>query len=219
MISFQQVTKKFAEKGSRNLTVLDNIDVTFPNGVNVGILGGSRSGKTTLINLASGSDIPVSGKVVRGGRISWPFGIRANVSSKLTGRQNLRFLTDIYGRDYKEALEFTKEFSELGRVLDQPLKRFGNEQRSRFVATVFFAMDFEHFLVDETFEGGDRHFKKKCGDFAESRLGKATMLILEEQPNLIERFCQVGGILHKGKLTFCDSVQDAIKSYKKLQDA
>jgi ABC-type polysaccharide/polyol phosphate transport system ATPase subunit len=45
------------------------------------------------------------------------------------------------------------------------------------------------------------------------------MLILEEQPNLIERFCQVGGILHKGKLTFCDSVQDAIKSYKKLQDA
>jgi putative ABC transport system ATP-binding protein len=54
-------------KRAQELTVLDGIDVSIPEGEFVALMGPSGSGKTTLLNLIAGIDRPTSGKVVVAG--------------------------------------------------------------------------------------------------------------------------------------------------------
>ena len=56
------LTKIFSD-GNKNITVLNNINLTVEKGEQVAILGTSGSGKSTLLHLLAGLDTPSSGKV------------------------------------------------------------------------------------------------------------------------------------------------------------
>jgi len=59
---------KILPSGSRQLTILDGIDLTIDAGELVAILGPSGSGKSTLLGLLAGLDRPTSGSVLIDGR-------------------------------------------------------------------------------------------------------------------------------------------------------
>jgi putative ABC transport system ATP-binding protein len=59
--------RKVYHRDSQELTVLDGIDLTVPQGEFVALMGPSGSGKTTLLNLIAGIDRPTSGRVVVAG--------------------------------------------------------------------------------------------------------------------------------------------------------
>jgi putative ABC transport system ATP-binding protein len=60
-IELAHVTKQFA--GRRQVTALDDINLTIPRGEMVSIIGPSGSGKSTLLNLVGGLDRPTGGQV------------------------------------------------------------------------------------------------------------------------------------------------------------
>jgi putative ABC transport system ATP-binding protein len=66
MVEVQKVVKVY-KRDAQELTVLDGIDVSIPEGEFVALMGPSGSGKTTLLNLIAGIDRPTSGKVVVAG--------------------------------------------------------------------------------------------------------------------------------------------------------
>jgi putative ABC transport system ATP-binding protein len=66
MVDVQKVVKVY-KRDTQELTVLDGIDVSIPEGQFVALMGPSGSGKTTLLNLIAGIDRPTSGKVVVAG--------------------------------------------------------------------------------------------------------------------------------------------------------
>ena len=66
MVDVQKVVKVY-KRDTQELTVLDGIDVSIPEGEFVALMGPSGSGKTTLLNLIAGIDRPTSGKVVVAG--------------------------------------------------------------------------------------------------------------------------------------------------------
>ncbi|NCN04961.1 MAG: ABC transporter ATP-binding protein [Spirochaetales bacterium] len=66
LIVFQQVIKTYTN-GPEPLTVLDQIDLSIPEGHVVVITGESGSGKSTLLHLLGGMDKPTSGSIVVGG--------------------------------------------------------------------------------------------------------------------------------------------------------
>ena len=66
MVDVQKVGKIY-KRDTQELTVLDGIDVSIPEGEFVALMGPSGSGKTTLLNLIAGIDRPTSGKVVVAG--------------------------------------------------------------------------------------------------------------------------------------------------------
>jgi putative ABC transport system ATP-binding protein len=66
MVDVQKVVKIY-KRDTQELTVLDGIDVSIPEGEFVALMGPSGSGKTTLLNLIAGIDRPTSGKVVVAG--------------------------------------------------------------------------------------------------------------------------------------------------------
>jgi lipoprotein-releasing system ATP-binding protein len=62
LLSLEHVSKSFAE-GRGQLTVLEDLSLEIHAGDFVGIWGARRSGKTTLLRIAAGRDLPDSGVV------------------------------------------------------------------------------------------------------------------------------------------------------------
>jgi putative ABC transport system ATP-binding protein len=61
-IELRQLTRRLPS-GDRELTILDNIDLTIEPGEFVAVLGPSGSGKSTLLALMAGLDRPTSGEI------------------------------------------------------------------------------------------------------------------------------------------------------------
>src|SRR4051794_40269682 len=118
MIAFDRAGKAYRNRKGAINWVMRNVEATFADGENTGILASQGQGKSTFISLAAG-DVAVSeGRIFKQGRVSWPYGSKVNLSNKLTGRQNLRFLTDVYGRNFGQVCEFVAEFCDLEWQLD-----------------------------------------------------------------------------------------------------
>ena len=217
MITFEGAGKAFRgrKKGEINW-ILRNLNVTFPDKVNAGILAPRGQGKTTFINLACGNDWPSEGRIFRRGKVSFPWNSRANISNKLSGRQNLRFLTDVYGRDFNDVYDFVRDFSELGRYLDMPLKNYNTEMRSRLSVSAMFGLGFDYILVDDLMEGGDNSFRKRCVGYLHENKDSLTLLIATGNTQIVQKYCEVAGVLNEGVLTFYDSVEDAIRAFNKV---
>lgn len=58
----ENLVKKYIS-AEKELTVLDDVSLTVPQGATVAIIGPSGSGKTTLLGLCAGLDVPTSGTV------------------------------------------------------------------------------------------------------------------------------------------------------------
>jgi capsular polysaccharide transport system ATP-binding protein len=217
MIRFENVGKAYRNRKGVIKWIFRNIDASFPSGANVGILGLPESGKTTLINLVAGNDIPSEGTVHRGGEVSWPYGFRGTLANKLTCRQNLRFMTDVYGRNFKEALDFVTDFTEIGRYIDQPLRNCTPEMRNRLMVGTLFAMEFRTILVDGDFDSGDAYFRRKCAAYIEANSDRLSLFIATGNPATVSRYCNVAGSLDNGQLTMYGSVDDAVGVFTEMK--
>ncbi len=214
MITFNNVGRAYRNKNGEIQWVVRNFSARLPTGLSVGILARPDSGKTTLINLVAGNELPSEGSIKRGGLISWPFGFKALLNNRLNGRQNLRFLTDSYGCDFKKAYDFVADFSNINKYMDTPLSRYTPDMRHRFATGLFFAMNFDRYLVDDNFLAGSIEFRQKCIDYIDSQRDKISFFIATQNPQLVLKYCQVGGVLDKGQVTLYDSVPEAIKAFR-----
>ena len=133
MIRFVNVGKAFRQRRNKDQLVwpIRNFNATIERGESTAILALEGTGKTTLIGLVSGSENPTEGEIVRTGHISWPASFRGMINPRMTARQNLRFLCDTYGHDFRAAHDFVQEFAELGRYMDLLVKQCNNDQRHR----------------------------------------------------------------------------------------
>jgi capsular polysaccharide transport system ATP-binding protein len=216
MIVFDKAGKAFRNRKGVIGWVFRDFSNVFDDHVNMAVLAPRGQGKSTLIELAAGNIAPSEGNIYRQGGISWPYNSKSIISSRLTGRQNLRFLCDVYGRNFTKAYDFVAEFSDLGRYLDMSLRTYNGEMRSRLSISALFAMNFSHILVDDSMDGGDNTFRKKCNEFLEGSKDELTLLIATSNPQVASKYCQSGCLLNEGKFTVYDSVEDAILEFNKV---
>lgn len=216
MIIFDKVCKGYPRPGGGKKIIIDDFTATFPPGINIGILGRNGAGKSTLMNMISGSEMPDSGRILREGRISWPLGFNGGVHGKLTGTQNTRFIADIYGKPRAKVLNFVAEFSELGPYLDMPVKTYSAGMKARLAFGICMAIEFEYYLIDEVIAVGDSTFKKKCKDVFEQRRENASLLLVSHSAGLLRSFCDIGGVMHNGQLTFFNDIEEAIEVHEEI---
>jgi capsular polysaccharide transport system ATP-binding protein len=221
LIHFDNVGKAYKSRKDRgeNVWPIRDFTATIVNGESTAILVPEGGGKTTLIDLVAGSELLTEGSITRGGHISWPASYRGVINAKMTGKQNLRFLTDCYGRNFAAAYEFVQEFSELGRYVDLPVRQYSNEQRHRLALTALLAMNFEFILIDDTFEAGEGSFRRRMAEYAKDNSDSITFFMATGNTRLVERYCQRAGILSDGAVTFYPSVAEAIEAFGKINDA
>ncbi|HDX8353643.1 TPA: ABC transporter ATP-binding protein [Aeromonas dhakensis] len=216
MITLDNVTKYYPTKFGRHY-VLKDVSFTLPGDRNIGILGANGAGKSTLLRLLGGMDMPNKGKVTRHSRVSWPLALSGGFQGSMTGRENTRFVCRIHGvHDTAAVEEWVKEFSEIGKHFELPIKGYSSGMKSKFSFAVSMAFDFDIYLTDEITSVGDARFKQKCIDVFTQKRQTASLIMVSHDMNTLRQQCDMGIVLQNGQLTLHDDIEDAITIYKKL---
>ena len=115
-IEIKNINKSFDGRG-KNLSVLEDINMTIDDGQLVCLLGPSGCGKTTLLRLIAGLDQPTSGEIIANGElVKKPSGDRAVIFQQyslfpwLTVIQNVTFGLEISGGSKEENIQAAERY-------------------------------------------------------------------------------------------------------------
>lgn len=213
MIELEGLCKDYHTRQGRR-RVLDGINLRVNRGEKIGILGRNGAGKSTMIRMISGAELPSAGKIRRDMSVSWPLAFGGAFQGSLTGMDNLRFICRVYGADPKVAEPFVQDFSELGYYLREPVKSYSSGMRARLAFAISMAIEFDCFLIDEIVAVGDSRFHAKCHqELFEHRRDRA-LIIVSHDPGYIREHCSHAAVLVKGKLHSFDQIDDAYNFYQ-----
>ncbi len=215
MIELINVSKTYRTTNGEK-QVLKPCCLRFPKGRNIGLLGVNGAGKSTLLRMIAGSEAPTTGLIKRYVKMSWPLGFAGGFNGSMTGAENLRFVSRIYGADIKQVTNFVKEFSELGDYLNMPIRSYSSGMKARLAFGLSMAIDFDCYLVDEITGVGDRRFQEKCRDAFKARSEKSSLIMVSHGMATLREHCDMGLVLSGGELTFFEDINEAIDNYLTL---
>lgn len=213
MIVLRNLTKTFRLHGKRK-TVANNLNVTFPSGVAVGLLGRNGAGKSTLLKIIAGTSMPTRGEVLTDGKISFPVGLASSLHPDLSGAQNTRFVARIYGAETSALMDFVEDFAELGDHFHLPVRSYSSGMRGRLAFGINMGLKFDTYLIDEVMAVGDSAFKAKSELVFKDRLQSAGAIFVSHSLGAMSRICQAGAVLENGNLTYFDDIDDAIQFHQ-----
>lgn len=192
------IVKEFeTETGTRR--VLDGISFKVAMGERIAILGRNGAGKSTLIKILSGLMRPTSGTIERGLKMSWPLALGGGFEGSLTGYDNVRFISRMYGVPFKETYEYVEDFTELGKQLHTAVKHYSDGMRMRLAFALSLAINFECFLIDEVILVGDQRFQKKCHHEIFERRSHCAMILAIHGVDVVKEYCSSALILKDGR--------------------
>ncbi|QIW15214.1 ATP-binding protein [Pasteurellaceae bacterium RH1A] len=216
MISVQHVSKKYQTRNGWK-TVLNDVNFELQKGEKIGILGRNGAGKSTLIRLISGVEAPSSGIIQRSMSISWPLAFSGAFQGSLTGMDNLRFICRLYDVDVDYVTAFTKEFSELGDYLYEPVKKYSSGMKARLAFALSLSVEFDCYLIDEVIAVGDSRFSEKCKyELFEKRKDRSIILV-SHSPSAMKSYCDNAVVLENGMMHHFPNMDDAYKYYNESQ--
>lgn len=215
MIELDGISKAYTLKGVKKVLFQD-LSFTFPTGRNVAIMGANGAGKSTLMKMIAGSEMPDSGRVLRHGRISWPLGFTGGFNGTMTGLENVRFVSRIYGQDTERVIEQVQDFAELGPSLKLPIKTYSSGMRARLAFGLSMAIDFDTYLIDEITAVGDENFRKKSEQVFKEKLARSQIIMISHSHATIRSYCDCGLLLTKEGIFFHDDVDSLLVAYKKM---
>lgn len=195
---------------------LDRISFRVAAGERLGILGANGAGKSTLIRILSGIMTPTSGEVRRGLSLSWPLALGGGFEGELTGYDNVRFLTGLYGLPFRETYDYVQDFSELSRFMQVPVRFYSDGMRMRLAFALSLAMDFECYLIDEVILVGDRRFQLKCHDELFGRRRHCGMIMAVHSAHVIQEYCQSALVMKGGRGRILRDLKLAARIYGDL---
>lgn len=209
MIRLEDLTMIFTLHG-RKKVVTNAINVEFPSGKSVALLGRNGAGKSTLLSMIAGTILPTSGRIMSSGTISWPVGFSGSFHPELTGLQNTRFVARIYGIDTDELVDFVETFADLGMHFQLPFRTYSSGMRSRLAFGVSMGIPFDTYLVDEVTSVGDAAFKAKSAKLFRARMATAGAIVVSHSMPQIRELCESGAVLENGQLYYYDNLETAI---------
>ncbi|WP_247254124.1 ABC transporter ATP-binding protein [Pseudomonas moorei] len=215
MFELRNITKSYlTPKGRRH--VFRDLSLKIPAGKNIGLIGRNGSGKSTLMRLLGGADVPDSGTVATDKSISWPVGLSGGFQGTMTGRENIKFVSRVYGAvgdAMRQKIAYVEDFAEIGSWIDEPVKTYSSGMRSRLAFGLSMAFDFDYYLIDEVMSVGDSHFKRKCAEVFEERLQKSKVVLVSHSMPEIKKLCDVVLLVRDGGVQIYDDVDEGIKAY------
>ncbi|KTD11345.1 putative ABC transport system ATP-binding protein [Legionella jamestowniensis DSM 19215] len=206
------------KSGVFDLHILKDISFAVKGGITIAITGASGSGKTSLLNIMAGLELPTTGKVfygkqdittlsederakLRARRVGFIFQ-SFQLLPNLTALENVMLPLEInhYEKPFESANEWINKVGLEGRTNHYPLQLSGGEQQRVAIARAF-AIKPEILFADEPTGNLD----KKTGQtvinllFTLNEQHKTTLVIVTHDETLAAR-CQFQWRLDGGKL-------------------
>ena len=201
-------------------TVLENINLEIEKGETVALIGVNGSGKSTLLKLMTKIIYPNSGKVKTHGKLTSLLELGAGFHPDFTGRENIYFNASIFGLTAKEIDKRVPdiiEFSELGELIDTPVRTYSSGMYMRLAFSVAINVDAEILLIDEILAVGDQHFQEKCyAKLKELKESDKTIVIVSHSLDAIKELCDRAVWIHEGHVEKDGEINKVIKEYLKV---
>ena len=220
MIKLDRITKSYVLSGGKRHFVFKDLSFIFPEGANIGLIGPNGAGKSTLMNILGGIDIPDKGRVITNKSISWPVGLSGGLQGSLTARDNVKFVSRVYGytgKEMQEKVRYVEEFAEIGEYFDQPIKTFSSGMRSRVTFGLSMAFDFDYYLIDEAGAVGDANFRKKSMSVYEEKLKSGNVILVSHNMNEVRSLCDHIVLISGGKAEVFDNIEEGIGMYEEVR--
>ncbi|MFC5344008.1 ABC transporter ATP-binding protein [Brevundimonas staleyi] len=199
--------------------VFSNLDFNLGRSGRLAILGRNGQGKSTLIKMLGGVLPPTMGEIDWRMSASWPIGFGGGFQGSLSGLDNVRFLSRLYAKDYKETLERVDDFAELGPSLRLPVKHYSSGMRARLAFGLSLAIEFDCYLIDELVAVGDARFQQKCQDELFQRRGDRAFMMASHDTHLVAHYCDRALIIESGRGKMFHDVAEAVDVYSWLRAA
>lgn len=172
---------------------LKDIDLEIKQGDRVGIIGPNGCGKSTLLKILSRITAPTNGQFRFRGRLISLLEIGTGFHGDLTGRENIYLNGTIMGMNPAEItrrLDEIIDFSELGEMIDTPVKRYSSGMYVRLAFSVAAHLESELLIVDEVLAVGDAAFQRKCTEKMLQVAGQGrTLIFVSHDMDAINRIC------------------------------
>ncbi len=230
MLEVKNLVKKYGD-----FTAVDDISFDIKRGEIFGFLGPNGAGKTTTIKMMTGLLKPTSGEILINGvnllaeeknfkeareRIGY-IPDTPNVYEKLSGWEFLKFVCDIFERDWNEskvlAAEYLKRFNIL-RDADSLIETYSHGMRQKLVFTSALIHKPEFIIVDEPMIGLDpKNVKVVKQIFKEIAALGGTIFLSTHTLGVAEEICDRVAIIFHGRIIALDRV-DKIKKYADNED-
>ena len=173
--------------------VLDGISFDIKKGEAVGLIGKNGCGKSTTLKLINRIMYPTSGSIKVNGKVSSLIELGAGFHPDMSGRENIYINASIFGLTKKEIdakLDEIIEFSELGELIDNPVRTYSSGMYMRLAFSVAINVKADVLLIDEILAVGDISFQKKCFEkLHDIKKSGTTIVIVSHSFEQIEQIC------------------------------
>ena len=188
----------------REFWALRGVDFRIARGETVGILGRNGSGKTTLLQVLCGTLPHSEGHCEVRGRVAALLELGAGFKPEFTGRENVLINSAIVGIPEHEArarMQQVIDFSELGEVIDRPVKTYSSGMYVRLAFSAAIHVNPDILVVDEALAVGDARFQARCfRRINEMKERGVTILFVSHATEQIAMHCTRALLLDGGRL-------------------
>ena len=185
------------------------------------MIGVNGSGKSTLLKLMNKIIYPEKGTITMNGKVSSMIELGAGFNTDFTGRENIYFNAAVFGLSKKEIdkrLNDIIDFSELGELIDTPVRTYSSGMYMRLAFSVAINVDADILLIDEILAVGDQHFQDKCFDkLKEFKNDKnKTIVIVSHSLDSVKMLCNRAIWIYDGKVRMDGKPEEVIKNYLEI---
>ena len=199
--------------------ILNDINIDIKKGETVALIGVNGSGKSTLLKLMTQIIFPNKGTIETHGKLTSLLELGAGFHPDFSGRENIYFNSSIFGLTKKEIdsrLDQIIEFSELGELIDNPVRTYSSGQYMRLAFSVAINVDADILLIDEILSVGDEHFQNKCFDkMRELKANGKTMVFVTHNMKAVRELCDRAVWLYDGKIKMDGDTNEVVDEYIK----
>jgi len=210
MLHIQNIVKSY-----QDLKAVKDVDLQVPKGELFGFLGPNGAGKTTTIKMIVGLLKPTSGTVSIGGfdigrqpteakSILGYIPDRPFIYEKLTGREYLAFIADLYNMDAADAAEKALkylEFFDLTDAADKLVEGYSHGMKQKLVISGALLHDPKLVVVDEPMVGLDPKGARQVKQLFRELCQKGTSIFMSTHSlGIAQAMCDRIGIIQKGEV-------------------
>jgi lipopolysaccharide transport system ATP-binding protein len=210
-------------KGMQEVWALKDINFEVKRGESVAIIGRNGGGKSTLLEILTGTLSPTSGSAVVNGRISALLELGSGFNPEYSGRDNVILNGLLLGLSKDDILSRFSEieaFAEIGAAIDRPVKTYSSGMMMRLAFAVQVLCDPVILIIDEALSVGDFFFQQKCLSYMRGLCAKGvTLLFVSHDMGMVRDLCERGIFLNKGSVVFDGDKLEAIRRYLQLDNS